>query len=176
MNNIDYQWLDAGQAQQALPELCHVLDGCVAQGASIGFVSRNAQAMHHFWQDAVLSLACGDKQLLVARREGRIVGTVMLVLAMPANGAHRAEVIKLLVHPDARRVGIARALMQQAEARAGEFGRSLLVLDTRSGDAAEPLYLSLGWKVAGQIPGYARSTAGEMDATTIMYKAIDPIG
>ncbi|MEJ5062636.1 GNAT family N-acetyltransferase [Erwinia sp. MYb375] len=176
MNNIDYEWLDAGQAQQALPALCEVLDGCVAQGASIGFVDRDAQRLHHFWQDAVLSLACGDKQLLVAKHDGRIVGTVMLVLAMPANGVHRAEVIKLLVHPDARRCGIARELMQQAEARGRELGRSLLVLDTRSGDAAEPLYLSLGWKVAGQIPGYARSTAGVMDATTIMYKAIDPIG
>ncbi|MFK8256646.1 GNAT family N-acetyltransferase [Erwinia sp. AnSW2-5] len=176
MNKVDYQWLDAGQAQQALPELCDVLDGCVAQGASIGFVERNAQAMHNFWQDVVLSLACGDKQLLVAKREGRIVGTVMLVLAMPANGVHRAEVIKLLVHPDARRGGIARQLMLQAEARAGEQGRSLLVLDTRSGDVAEPLYLSLGWQVAGQIPGYARSTAGVMDATTIMYKVIEHNG
>jgi len=176
MNNIDYHWLDAGQAQQALPELCDVLDSCVAQGASIGFVERNAQAMHHFWQDAVLSLACGDKQLLVAKREERIVGTVMLVLAMPANGAHRAEVIKLLVHPAARRCGIARELMQKAEARAGELGRSLLGLDTRSGDVAEPLYVSLGWQRAGQIPGYARSTAGVMDATTIMYKVIEHNG
>lgn len=176
MNNIHYDWLDARQAQQALPALCDVLDGCVAQGASIGFVDRDAQTLHHFWQDTVLSLACGDKQLLVATRAGRIVGTVMLVLLMPANGVHRAEVIKLLVHPDARRCGIARGLMQQAEARARELGRSLLVLDTRSGDVAEPLYLSLGWQVAGQIPGYARSTAGVMDATTIMYKAIDPLG
>lgn len=176
MNNINYQWLNASQAQQALTALCDVLDGCVAQGASIGFVDRDAKAMAHFWQDVVLSLACGDKQLLVAKRGGRIVGTVMLVLAMPANGAHRAEVIKLLVHPDARRLGIARELMQQAEARAGEVGRSLLVLDTRSGDTAEPLYLSLGWQVAGQIPGYARSTAGVMDATTIMFKAIKHSG
>lgn len=174
MKNIDYQWLDAAQAQQEIAALCNVLDGCVAHGASIGFVTRDGQQMAHFWQDVVLSLACGDKQLLVARREGRIVATVMLVLAMPANGSHRAEVIKLLVHPDARRCGIARALMQQAEARAAEIGRTLLVLDTRSGDVAEPLYLALGWQVAGQIPGYARSTAGVMDATTIMYKATGP--
>lgn len=174
MKTINYQWLDAAGAQQELAALCNVLDGCVAQGASIGFVKRDAQQMNHFWQDVVLSLACGDKQLLVARCEERIVGTVMLVLAMPANGAHRAEVVKLLVHPDARRSGIARALMQQAEARAGQLGRSLLVLDTRSGDVAEPLYRSLGWQTAGQIPGYARSTAGVMDATTVMYKAIGP--
>ncbi|MTD26710.1 GNAT family N-acetyltransferase [Erwinia sorbitola] len=173
MTHITYQWLEAGQTQQEIPALYEVLDSCVAQGASIGFISRDRQQMTHFWQDVVLNLACGDKQLLVARREGRIVGTIMLALAMPANGKHRAEVIKLLVHPDARRSGIARELMQQAEARARQLGRSLLVLDTRSGDVAESLYLSLGWQVAGQIPHYARSTAGVMDATTVMYKEIE---
>lgn len=170
MKTISYQWLDAAQARQEIAALCDVLDGCVAEGASIGFVDRDSQQFNRFWLDAVLSLACGDKQLLVARREGRIVGTVMLTLAMPANGAHRAEVCKLLVHPEARRSGIARALMQQAEARAAELGRSLLVLDTRSGDVAETLFGSLGWRVAGQIPDYARSTAGVMEATTVMFK------
>lgn len=166
----EYQWLTAQQAQAELPALCKVLDGCIAEGASIGFIHRDPDALHHFWQDAVLSLACGDKQLLVARIAGRIVATVMLVLAMPANGAHRGEIIKLLVHPDARRCGIARQLMCQAEQRAWQAGRSLLVLDTRSGDIAESLYHELGWQVAGQIPAYARSTAGELDSTTVMYK------
>ncbi|MEN4911167.1 GNAT family N-acetyltransferase [Erwinia amylovora] len=166
----DYQWLTAQQAQAELPALCAVLDGCIAEGASIGFIQRDPELLRHFWQDALLSLACGDKQLLVARIEGRIVATVMLALAMPANGAHRGEIIKLLVHPDARRRGIARQLMCRAEQKAWQAGRSLLVLDTRSGDIAESLYLQLGWQVAGQIPACARSTAGDLDTTTLMYK------
>ncbi len=170
MNQVEYEWLDAQQARDELPALCRVLHSCVAQGASVGFVNCNTQIFTRFWQDVVYSLACGDKQLLVARLADRIVATVMVVLAMPPNGSHRAEVIKLLVHPDARRRGIARELMLKAEARAREAGRTLLVLDTRSGDAAEALYRSLGWQMAGSIPHYACSTEGRLDATTLMYK------
>ncbi|AUX72193.1 GNAT family N-acetyltransferase [Erwinia pyrifoliae] len=165
-----YQWLTAQQAQHELPALCAVLDACIAEGASIGFIHLDPEVLRHFWQDAALSLACGDKQLLVARIEGEIVATVMLALAMPPNGVHRAEVVKLLVHPRARRRGIARQLMCRAEQRAWQAGRTLLVLDTRSGDVAESLYHQLGWQVAGRIPACARSTAGEQDSTTLMYK------
>ncbi len=171
---IDYEILSAEQAQQEHPALCAVLTGCVEQGASVGFIDAADQpAIARFWQDVVYSIASGDKTLLVARDRGRIVATVIVVLGMMPNGAHRAEISKLLVQPDARRQGIARQLMRQAEQIAREAQRSLLVLDTRSGDVAEQLYLSLGWQVAGRIPWFARSTAGEMDATTVMYKRLD---
>jgi len=88
------------------------------------------------------------------------------------NGRHRAEISKLLVHPQARRQGIARELMQRAERRARAQGKTLLVLDTRSGDVASDLYRSLGWQVAGSIPCYAESIAGVLDATTYMYKVL----
>ena len=75
--------------------------------------------------------------MLVALANGRPVGTVQLLLAMPDNGRHRAEVVKLMVHPQARRQGIARLLMQEVQALAARHRRSLLVLDTLSGSAAQ---------------------------------------
>ena len=51
--------------------------------------------------------------------------------------------------------------MRQLEGFARSCGRSLLVLDTRQGDAAEFLYQKLGYTVGGVIPGYARSATGE---------------
>ena len=92
----------------------------------------------------------------------------------PPNQPHRAEVRKLLVHPDFRRQGIARHLMREAEAHAVRIGRSLLTLDTRTGDSAEPLYTSLGYVTVGQIPHFSRDPqdAGKLDATTIMYKRV----
>jgi ribosomal protein S18 acetylase RimI-like enzyme len=92
-------------------------------------------------------------------------------LATPPNQQHRAEVLKLLVHPWARRRGIARALMLAIEAVAQAEGRTLLTLDTWTGSAAEVLYLSLGYVAAGVIPRYARgSLTPELEPTTIMYK------
>ena len=61
--------------------------------------------------------------------------------------------------------------MPVTAARAG--GRTLLTLDTRTADRAEPLYLSMGYVTAGVIPFYARNPyTPELDATTVMYKLL----
>lgn len=170
---INYQMLSASEAQQALPELCEVLQACVADGASVGFIDAvDHQAIDRFWQDRIYSLASGDAELWVARQHGSVVATVMINSSSMPNGRHRAEITKLLVHPQARRQGIARQLMLQAEQQARLQGKTLLVLDTRSGDVASDLYRSLDWQVAGSIPFYAESTTGELDATTYMFKLL----
>jgi hypothetical protein len=64
--------------------------------------------------------------------------------------------------------------MEQAAAAAARSGRTLLVLDTRSGDPSESLYTRLGYTTAGVIPGYARSASGQLHATTIMYQHLPP--
>ena len=140
-----------------LDDLAGVLHASVLDGASVGFVLPFAiDEARGFWQGLEPAFRSGARRLLVARLEGRVVGTVQLVLGMPANGIHRAEIAKLLVHPAARRRGIARMLMVAAEALARRHDRSLLLLDTRRGDSAEGLYESLGFRVAGRFPVMCR--------------------
>jgi ribosomal protein S18 acetylase RimI-like enzyme len=161
-----------------LHALAQVLHACVEHNASVGFVQPfSLEAAAAFWQGQAASVAAGERILLLARAQGRVVGTVQLVPAGMPNGRHRAEVAKLLVHPDARRQGIARSLMVQVEQEARARGKRLLVLDTRSGDAAEQLYLSLGYRVSGQIPDYVLSPCGHgpepvWESTTVMFKAL----
>ncbi len=167
--------LDAGALEARTADLAGILHACVLDGASVGFVlpfERHDAA--DFWRDTVTPpLAAGRRVLLAAIEAGRCCGTVQLLHDMPPNQPHRAEVAKLLVHPAARRRGIARALMLRIEAEARARGRSLLTLDTRSGDPAQSLYASLGYTVAGEIPGWCRDTATErLDATTIMYRRL----
>jgi len=130
-----------------------------------------------YWAGLRPSVAAGDRTVLAARdAEGALLGTVQVVPAAMPNGAHRAEIAKLLVHPHARRGGVALRLMTAAEECAAAAGRTLLVLDTAT-DAAERLYLRLGYRRAGVIPGYARSVDGATaDATTIMYKQLAATG
>ncbi len=87
---------------------------------------------------------------------------------------HHAEVSKVLVDPQFRRAGVARALMAEIERRAAAAGRWLITLDT-AGDAAEALYRSLVYELAGAIPLYARDAFEERyDATRFMYKDLRP--
>jgi hypothetical protein len=152
-----------------------LLVDCVGAGASIHFIqpfTRDEAAA--FWRQKVLPVVeAREALLLVARQAGRLVGTVQLGCDTPPNQRHRAEVRKLLVHPDCRRQGIARLLMIELERLARAQHRSLLTLDTRTGDAAEPLYTALGYQTAGTIPQFCRDTfTDRLDPSTIMYKLL----
>jgi len=155
---------------QELDDLTEVLISCVAEGASLGFHGPLATQVARDWwagipRDGVI--------LVVAERDGRIVATVQLQPAESENGAHRGEVAKLLVHPEWRRQGIARALMEALEEEARAAGKTLLVLDTREGDPSNDLYRVLGYREAGRIPGWARDATGTLSATVFWYKPLE---
>ena len=163
---------DASASIEALGEMMHA---CVHAGASIGYVlPYSRDDGEDFWTKKILPrLDGGNLLLLVARAGERIAGTVQLDYDTPPNQPHRAEVRKLMVHPDFRRRGLARLLMLRVEEEARALGRRLLTLDTRTGDHAEPLYASIGYLTSGIIPGYCLDPLGqEFDSTTIMYKPI----
>jgi len=171
------EWSPGGpRSQQDLEELSCVLHASVHAGASVSFILPfSLDDARAFWRTKVLPGVIGRSRiLLVARIESEIVGAVQLILDTPANQRHRAEVAKLLVHPQARRRGVARALMQAVENTARKEGRTLITLDTRTGDLAEPLYLSMGYIKAGIIPQYAVDPEGKkLEATSILYKQLD---
>ncbi|KAJ3180070.1 hypothetical protein HDU87_002294 [Geranomyces variabilis] len=117
-----------------------------------------------------------SKRLIVARASATdpaIVGTVTLSLAYQENAQHRADVVKLMVHPDYQRRGIGALLMAAMEDVARREGRTLLILDTATGGAAVSFYQRLGWHEVGSIPNYSRSPDGKkFQATHIFYKEL----
>jgi GNAT superfamily N-acetyltransferase len=155
--------------------LADVLLDCVEGGASVGFMHPLSRAKAlAYSQNALASAARGERILLVAEDTelNAIVGTVQVVLAMPDNQPHRADVAKMQVHRRARRRGLGEALMRAAEAVAREAGKTLLVLDTVTGGDAERLYARLGWKRCGVIPGYALWPRGGLCSTTVFYREL----
>lgn len=157
-----------------LEALSEILHACVHDGASVGYVLPfdHAEA-RAFWTGKVAeSVAARTRVLLVATIDGVAAGTVQLDIDTKANQRHRAEVSKLLVHPRHRRKGLGRALMLAIEPYAVRAQRWLLTLDT-AGDAAEALYSSLGYQIAGRIPFYARDALVERyDPTILMFKTL----
>ena len=162
------------QAAAAVDELAQVLMDCVQGGASVSFMwplpLHKAQA---FWRTVAEGVARQERVLLLARdRDGTVVGTVQLLLAMPDNQPHRADVAKMLVHRSARRQGVAAQLLAAVEAAARSERRSVLVLDTVTGSDAERLYARLGWQVVGSVPNYALMPDGALCATTYFHKQL----
>ncbi len=170
---IDVRRLEGASLRAHLDGLASVLHDCVSGGASVSYLAPFSQedartAFEGFAADADR----GNRLVLAAFADDRLVGTVQVVLAAPPNQPHRGEIAKLLVHREARRRGIAERLMELAEAQAREKGKSLLVLDTVTGDAAERLYVRLGWTRVGIIPGYALYPDGRLCDTTVFWKSI----
>jgi GNAT superfamily N-acetyltransferase len=156
-----------------LDELAGVLADCVDGGASVGWVQVPERDSAAAWWAGFI----GDDDVstwVAVDSDDRVLGTISLVRAHYPNGAHRAEVVKLLVHRGARGQGVAPALMAALEARAAAEGRTLLVLDTETGSLAEHLYTRWGWSRVGNIPDYAVSPAGVLAGTTLMTKTLTP--
>lgn len=173
--SLSVELLSAEALQANLPALVTLLHRCVHAGAAINFVLPFPEAeAERFWRVKVLPPAqAGLRAVFVARLGEVVVGSVQLDCDTPPNQPHRAEVAKLMVDPAHRRQGVARRLMEALDAEARRRGRSLITLDTRTGDNAEPLYASLGYQVAGVIPGYSLDPLlPRLDATTFMYKSL----
>jgi GNAT superfamily N-acetyltransferase len=157
----------------AIDALADVLLDCVAGGASVSFMSPlTRERAGAFWRKVGEGVGAGGRALLVAEDAAGICGTVQLLLDLPENQPHRADVAKMLVHRRARRLGLGAALMRAAEETARELGKTLLVLDTVTGGDADRLYRRLGWVVVGEIPGYALYPGGGLCGTTVFYRRL----
>jgi GNAT superfamily N-acetyltransferase len=155
---------------QALVDL---LIDCVEGGASVSFMSPlSVEKATAFWRRVAAATARDERVLLVAEDESGIVGTAQLILDLPENQPHRADLSKMLVHRRARCRGVGAAVLRAVEELARTLGKSLLVLDTASPDA-ERLYSRLGWVRVGAVPDYALLPHGGFCATTFFYRRLD---
>jgi GNAT superfamily N-acetyltransferase len=166
------------EAEALVPELAGILIDCVENGASVSFMSPlTVGRAEAFWRGVFAGVQRGDRVLLVAETATGPVGTVQVVFAPQENQPHRADVAKMLVRTCARRQGIGAALMRAAEDAALSAGKTLLVLDTATGETGERLYERMGWTRVGVIPDYALYPDGRLCATTVYYRRVsrDPL-
>jgi ribosomal protein S18 acetylase RimI-like enzyme len=165
--------IDLPQIRAALSEL---LVETVANGGSVSFMHPlPLEAADAFWRDSLASAARGERIVLGAFDGDDLVATVTLLLNLPPNQPHRAEIAKMMTRLSHRHRGIATALMRAAETRARESGRALLVLDTAVDDGASELYEGLGFNLTGVIPDYAFKPHGGLTGTKIYWKRIAEI-
>ena len=153
--------------------LSELLIETVASGGSVSFMHPLPFEMADaFWRDSLAAAARGDRVVLGAFDGEALVATVTLLLDLPPNQPHRAEIAKMMTRISHRHRGIATALMRAAERIAVERGRTLLVLDTAVEDGASGLYERLGFNLTGIIPDYALKPHGGLTGTMIYWKNI----
>ncbi|MGW7418760.1 N-acetyltransferase family protein [Streptomyces sp. NPDC054813] len=171
--------LGVDQLAERVGELAELLADTVNGGASIGFLAPfEPERAAAWWQGRLDAVAAGGLAVWAALDDGdRVVGTVGLAFPFPdkPNSRHRAELVKLMVHREARGQGIGRRLLTAAEEAATAAGITLLHLDTETDSPAEHLYRSAGWTRAGVIPDYAADPGGVLRPTTLYYKHVGAV-
>jgi ribosomal protein S18 acetylase RimI-like enzyme len=168
---VEVRRLAEAGLREHLDGLADVLRDCVDGGASVSYMAPFSQAeARRAFEGFAEDVERGQRLVLAAFDGETIVGTVQVVFAWPPNQPHRADIAKLLVRRSARRRGVAQLLMARAEEEALAEGKTLLVLDTVTGDDAERLYERMGYQRVGVIPNYALYPDGRPCATTFFYK------
>jgi ribosomal protein S18 acetylase RimI-like enzyme len=165
--------LAPGDFAAHLPALAEVLVDAVAGGASVGFLAGFDQAAATaWWQSNAAAVAAGRLAVWISTGPAGVTGTVSLAYAEKPNARHRAEVVKLAVHRNARGQGLGRRLLTAAEEAAATSGITLLLLDTETAGAAERLYETAGWQRYGIVPDYAADPSGELKDCSFFFKTL----
>jgi ribosomal protein S18 acetylase RimI-like enzyme len=153
--------------------LSDMLIETVANGGSVSFMHPlPLQAAETFWRDALASADRGERVVLGAFDGDDLIATVTLLLDLPPNQPHRAEIAKMMTRTSHRHRGIATALLWEAERIAIAHDRWLLVLDTAEDEGAAGLYERMGFKLTGLIPDYALKPHGGLTGTLIYWKRL----
>ncbi|WP_183557341.1 GNAT family N-acetyltransferase [Mucilaginibacter sp. SP1R1] len=153
--------------------LSRILVEVVANGGSVGFMHPlSLVEADSFWEASLTAAAKGDRIVLGAFEGSNLVATVTLLLSLPPNQPHRAEIAKMMTLVSYRGRGIAKMLLQAAEGLAVEHQRTLLVLDTAQYEGASGLYEKQGFNLTGIIPDYALKPHGGLTGTMVYWKRI----
>ena len=106
----------------------------------------------------------------IGREDGLIVGYICLWEV-----AGELHVTNVAVHPDARRRGIARTLLESVFARARAAGNRMVLLEVRpTNTEALTLYESFGFRVVGRRRGYYYDTGEDALVMEASVASIEP--
>lgn len=131
-----------------------VLHDVVASGGAVGYANPPDQATSDKWLASLLQdVRAGDATFALARVDGRTEALGCWRRLPYENMRHTAEVQKVMAHPDARGLGLGRAVVGALLDNARGTDLETLVLGVRGNNhGALELYENFGFQVSGREP------------------------
>ena len=138
--------LESFQASD-LYDLCDAADAAIVEGGGFGWVKPPVrEVMERYWQGILM---VPERELIVARLDGVIAGSVQLLKPAPNNesGALCGTLTTFFVAPWARGHGLGLRLVKEVEKVAYERGLEVVNLDVReSQHSAIRMYDRIGYQ------------------------------
>jgi ribosomal protein S18 acetylase RimI-like enzyme len=158
-----------------LDDLCQATEDAIRDGICFNWVSPPSKdVLETFWRGV---LVVPERILLGGRLDGTLAASIQLLKPGPSKQttAFSAGISNHFVAPWARGHGLAKALLQAAEAEAHALNFSVITLHVRSSqEAALKLYNESGYTRWGIMP-YYEMVGDAMIAGHYFYKNIKPI-
>ena len=165
----------SGEADAVTPALARLHLAAIRSGMALGHLEPvDPAVLEAEWREAVASLG-EDRALLVAVREGEIVGMAQLVRSGAANARHRAEVQRVAVALEARGCGVGRALLDAVDGAARELGVTLLWLTTHADTDACRFFAECGYTELGVMPRYSARPDGSLSPGAFFFRELDDV-
>lgn len=123
------------------------------EGGAVGFMPDAPEhdvlaAAEH----VVREVRAGHEKMIVIDRDATLVGAVFLRRGHGPIVEHRADLLRLMVHPDLQGAGWGTRLLEAAVAHAEELGLQQLLLSARGGTRLPEFYAKHGWTEVGRWP------------------------
>lgn len=140
-----------------LHALCEAASAAIIEGGGFGWITPpEISTLASYFRGVLL---VPERELIVGRLNGTIVGSAQLVLPPRNNEAqqHSAWLMHSFTAPYARGHGVGHLIVRRAEERVRALHRYVINLDVReTQQAAIRLYESMGYLRWGVHPAYAR--------------------
>ena len=169
MSDVELGWLDP--ADPPAPDQVHrVVAAVLERGGAVGWVTVPDRAESDRWlAERVAEVAAGRSRLALVSAGGRLAGLGRWSWYASPAVAVNADIRQVMVHPQARGQGLARALVAALVEDARERGVETLTLDVRGNNhAAMALYETFGFEVAGRLPDFV--AVGDERWDRVLYR------
>jgi ribosomal protein S18 acetylase RimI-like enzyme len=169
MSDVELGWLDP--ADPPAPEQVHRVVAAVLElGGAVGWVTVPDRAESDRWlAERVTEVAAGRSRLALVSAGGRLAGLGRWSWYASPAVAVNADIRQVMVHPEARGQGLARALVAALVEDAREHAVETLTLDVRGNNhAAMALYETFGFEVAGRLPDFV--AVGDERWDRVLYR------
>lgn len=156
INAYSFHWLESLD-QKAKNEIFQLTNVIIQETNTIGFCKTLSKSQGMKMLSSLdQELKMGTKHLLILRKGSLLIGHALVSPNKLPNCRHRAEISRVMVHPNHRSYLLLLYGLQQLIKKSKKLGICSLELDVRAYTSLSRLWQKLGFEIIGENPDYVK--------------------